>query len=86
MSERMVNLHLYHEEDGKELDLTLPAGTKLEALTDILYKNNIVRPQRIGYGYIAKGHLCNNYFTLADYLPEGEDSLALRIFDHPQVL
>ena len=86
MSERIVNVRLYYPENDVEWTGKLSADTKLSALTDILYEKKLMPFQRIGYGYIAKGHLCNNFFTLADYMPEGADSIELRIFANPQVL
>ncbi len=86
MSERMVNVRLYYPENNVEWTGSLAADTKISALTDLLYENKLMPYQRIGYGYIAKGHLCNNFFTLADYMPESADSIELRIFANPQVL
>ena len=86
MSARMIDIRLYDPETGTDCTVRLPADTKIASLTDLLYERKLKPYQPIGYGYIAKGHLCNNAFTLAEYLPEDEDSLALRIFAYPQVL
>ena len=85
-ADRMVNVRLYDADNGVEWKGQLPASTQLYALTDLLYENKLKPFQRIGYGYIAAGHLCNNIFTLADYMPEGADSIELRIFNYSQVL
>ena len=85
-ADRMVNVRLYDPDNNVEWKGQLPVSTQLSALTDLLYENKLKPFQRIGYGYIAKGHLCNNIFTLAEYMPEDADSIELRIFNYPQVL
>ncbi len=86
MSERRVKVRLYDPEKGVDWSTELPASTQLQSLTELLYDQKLVPPQRIGYGYVAKGHLCNNRFTLAAYMPEDADAIELRIFAYPQVL
>ena len=86
MSERLVNVRLYDPETGTDWTGALPASTQIEALTGLLYEKKLKAFQPIGYGYIAEGHLCNNRFILADYMPEDADSIELRIFAYPQVL
>jgi hypothetical protein len=86
MSERLVNVRLYDPETGVEWKGALPASTQIETLTGLLVERKLVQDQRIGYGYIAEGHLCNNRFALAAYMPEDADSIELRIFAYPQVL
>ena len=86
MSERRVRVRLYDPEKGVDWSGELPASTQLLSLTDLLYEEKLVPFQRIGYGYIAGGHLCNNRFVLADYMPEDADAIELRIFAYPQVL
>ncbi|MBP5750513.1 MAG: hypothetical protein J6X24_06965 [Firmicutes bacterium] len=85
-ADRMVNVRLYDPDNSVEWKGELPASTQLYALTDLLYEKGLKPFQPIGYAYIAAGHLCNNIFTLADYMPEDADSIELRIFDYPQVL
>ena len=84
--DRMVKVRLYDSDNGVEWKGQLPVSTQLYALTQLLYEKGLKPFQPIGYGYIAKGHLCNNIFTLAEYMPEDADSIELRIFDYPQVL
>ena len=86
MSERIVNVHLYDPETGTDWTGSLPASTEIGTLTDLLYEKKLKAFQPVGYGYIAEGHLCNNRFTLADYMPDSADSIELRIFAYPQVL
>ena len=86
MSERLVNVRLYDPETGTDWSGQLPASLQIEALTDLLYEKKLKAFQPIGYGYVAKGHLCNNSFTLADYMPEDADAIELRIFAYAQVL
>ena len=86
MSEKMVNVRLYDPETGTDWTGALPASTEIGALTDLLYEKKLKAFQPVGYGYVAKGHLCNNSFTLAEYMPEDADSIELRIFAYPQVL
>ena len=86
MAERMIDLTLQHPENGTVLKLRVPAGTRFDALTPLLYEHRFVLPQRIGYAYIARNHLCGARHTLADYLPDGESALTLRVFACPQVI
>ena len=86
MSERIVNVHLYDPETGTDWTGSMPASTEIGTLTDLLYEKKLKAFQLVGYGYIAEGHLCNNRFTLADYMPDSADSIELRIFAYPQVL
>ena len=85
-AQRMVNVRLYDPETGMDWNGSLPASTKLNALTDLLVEKGLKPALATGYGYIAAGHLCNNLFTLADYMPEDADAVTLRVFCYPQVL
>ena len=84
--DRMVNVRLYDPETGMEWRGRMPAATQFVALTDLLVEKGLKPFQPVGYGYIAAGHLCNNTFTLADYMPEDADAIDLRVFCYPQVL
>lgn len=86
MSERIVNVHLYDPETGTDWSGQLPASTEIDALTDLLYEKKLKAFQPVGYGYVVKGHLCNNRFPLAAYMPEDADAIEVRIFAYPQVL
>ncbi len=85
-AERMIAVRLYDPQDGAEWNGQLPASTRIGALTALLNEQGVKPFQRVGYGYIAEGHLCSELFSLADYLPQEADSIALRIFAYPQVL
>lgn len=84
--EKTLKIRFLYPETASELELDLPADTKFEALTEILYARNFVKPQKPGYAYLIAGHLCGSGCLLSDYLAPGADSLTIRVFGMPHVL
>ncbi len=86
MSEKTVKVRFLHPVTGDAWETVLPADTRFDALDKLLYAAAFLKPQRPGYAYLAAGHLCPGRHVLADYLPEGAETLTLRVFDMPMVI
>ena len=86
MTERMIRVTLRHPETEALLELSLPAETRFGELDELMYARGFVSPQKPGYGFLAAGHLCSDGHRLADYLPDGADTLALRVLGIPQIM
>ena len=70
----------------REITLTLPRDTLFSALTPMLYERGFLKPQKPGYRYLYRNHLCGDNLLLEDYLPEGAASMELEIFRYPQIM
>lgn len=86
MSGKMITLRLRHPETDDVLTLTLPDDTRFDALNAQLLESGFVYPQKPGYAFLAAGHLCSAGHCLRDYLPDGADTLDVRIFGIPQIM
>jgi hypothetical protein len=83
----MITVTLLHPTmEDRTLTLELPRETKFSQLTDLLYERKFVEPQKPGYRYLYKDHLCGMAHELGDYIPETADSIQLKVFDIPVIM
>lgn len=68
------------------LTLALPRETPFSALTQRLYKEKFVKPQKPGYRFLYQEHLCGMKHCLGDYIPQDTSEIDLEIFQFPMVL
>lgn len=76
------NDFVYH----RELTVDLPRDTRFGALTPLLYEKKFLAPQKPGYRYLFKNHLCGENHLLEDYLTPADTVLELEIFRYPQIM
>ena len=86
MTPRMIKVHFSCQENDKSLDLDLPSDIRFEDLTPLMIKNDFVLPQKPGYYYIIKDHLCGTRSCLCDYVPDWEDSVDVTVFGIPLIM
>lgn len=86
MTGKTVTVRFLHPESADILTLQLPADTRFGALPALLYDADFLRPQKAGYRFLLRGHLCEITRTLADYLPADGAELELRVFDLPMIM
>ena len=81
-----IQVHFSDFVGHTELTLALPADTPFSALTPLLYEKGFLKPQKPGYRYLCRDHLCGENHLLSDYLPPQAVSLELEIFRYPQIM
>lgn len=81
-----IRVRFFNPAKKTELELDLPRSTHFSALTALLYEKDFLEPQKPGYRYIYQEHLCGANHALGDYIPESTGTLALEIFQIPEVL
>lgn len=83
----MVTVTLLHPTvEGKTLTLELPRDTRFSQLTELLYAHAFVQPQKPGYRYLYREHLCGMAHELGDYIPETASEIELKVFDIPVIM
>lgn len=82
----MITVTLLHPTMDRKMILKLSRDTKFEALTAMMYDQKFVEPQKPGYRYIYREHLCGMAHELGDYIPETADQIELKVFDIPVIM
>lgn len=81
-----ILVRFQHPLRAEQLILSLPRDTRFSQLTALLYERSFLEPQKPGYRYLYREHLCGLNHTLGDYLPDTTDMMELEIFRFPEVL
>ena len=83
----MITVTLLHPTmEDRKLILELPRETRSAQLTDMLYAQEFVQPQKPGYRYLYQDHLCGMAHELGDYIPEDASEIELKVFDIPVIM
>jgi len=82
----IIKVHFSYQEASRDVCLDLPSDTLFDDLTPMLYKNDYLIPQKPGFYYIVKNHLCGARQRLSDYIPDGVDTLDVQVFGMPQIM
>lgn len=84
--DQLVRVRFSYQERDDMIDIELPAGTCFMELDGHLYALGYLIPQKPGYAYLVRNHLCGGGEHLYDYLPEGADQMEIRVFGIPQIM
>ena len=82
----MITVRFLHPTHDRETVLQLPRNTHFSALTELLYAEGFVVPQKPGYRYLYQDHLCGMEHELGDYIPETASEMELKVFDIPVIM
>ena len=85
MMEKMVRVRFSYQERDDLLEIDLPVDTCFRELDAHLYALGYLIPQKPGFAYLVRNHLCGGGEHLSDYLPEGAEQMDIRVFGIPQI-
>ncbi len=82
----MVLVRFSCQERDDTVEMELPGDLCFRELDARLYALGYLIPQKPGYSYLVKNHLCGGREHLSDYMPAGAQRLDIRVFGFPQIM
>ena len=86
MQDEMVLVRFSCQERDDTVEIELPGDLCFRELDARLYALGYLIPQKPGYSYLVKNHLCGGRERLSDYMPAGTRRLDIRVFGFPQIM
>lgn len=82
----MLQVRFLHPDTNASITMELPRDTRFSALTPLLYQQKFVEPQKPGYRFLYREHLCGMEHTLGDYIPASAQEIELKVFGLPVIM